>query len=416
MKEFLILGAGTAGSMLANRMTQKLSDEWNITIVDQCEKHYYQPGFLFLPFHMYQPDQVQRNGSSLLNRRANLIHSKIDLIEPAQQKVRLANGQTLPYDYLVVATGVNIYPEETPGMNDNGWMKNIHSLYTFENALALRSTLDDWQGGHLVVSITKMPLKCPVASMEFAFLADSWYTQKGMRSKVDITYVTPLPGVFSKPYASSVLKGFYDQKHINIVTNFETSEVDNTRQVIRSQNGQEVNYDLLVTVPVNKGATMLAESGLGDANRLVPVDMYTLQSTQWPNIWAIGDTGNLPSPKAGSVAHYQMEDVIHNILDHMQGKPMTHHFDGHANCYLESGYNQAIMMDFSYTDESWAGTYPLPLAGPFTLLKPTWINHLGKLIFKWMYWNLLIPGRKMPIPDKFSLLGKQVPKIKPAGQ
>ena len=202
MKNLVILGAGTAGTMMANHLRPKLyKNEWNVTIIDQYKTHYYQPGFLFLPFDIYSENQVKKVGEKFIPSDVTYIQKKIEQIFPEENKVELED-ETLHYDVLIIATGSKIAPEEVDGMSGENWYKNVFDFYTYEGALALRNKLRDWKGGKLVVHITEMPIKCPVAPLEFAFLADSFFEKKGIRDKVDITYVTPLSGAFTKEYCS----------------------------------------------------------------------------------------------------------------------------------------------------------------------------------------------------------------------
>lgn len=408
MKTFLILGGGTAGTMMANKMARRLNpEEWKTIVVDREPSHFYQPGFLFVPFGYYTKEDVTKTKKQFLSGKVEFIVSDIERIEPDNRKVFLtADNRVIDYDYLVVATGTGLQPEETSGLADSGWRKNIFDFYTLDGAMALHNFLQKWEGGRLVVHITEMPIKCPVAPLEFSFLADYYLHQRGIRNKVDLVLVTPLPGAFTKPKASAALGNLLEKKGITVVPDFNIMEVDNSKQLIRGYDEREIPYDLLVTIPVNMGANVIADAGMGDDLNYVPVDKFTLQSKKWENIWAIGDANNIPASKAGSVSHFQMDGVIENILHHMQGKPMDAKFDGHANCYIESGFDKAFLIDFDYDVEPLEGTYPIPGVGPFSLLKETRINHLGKLFFRWMYWNLLLPGRKIPMPDKFSMVGK----------
>jgi sulfide:quinone oxidoreductase len=410
MKTFLILGAGTGGTMVANKMAQALdSKEWRIIIVDKDENHYYQPGFLFIPFGVYSPADVVKPKRSFLPKKVEVIFSDIELIEPDQSRVKLANQQTLSYDYLVVATGSHIHPEETPGLLDGGWRNNIFDFYTLEGATALGKFLGTWKGGRMVLNIAEMPIKCPVAPLEFLFLADWYFHKRDMRDKVEIVFATPLPGAFTKPRASSMLGGILEQKGINLVPDFSISEVDSSRQVIRSYDEKEIPYDLFVTIPTNMGADVIGRSGMGDDLKFIPTNKATLRTDKWENIWIIGDAGNVPASKAGSVAHFMLDVVVENILHHMQGQEMKASFDGHANCFIESGFGKGILIDFNYSVEPLPGQFPLPGVGPFSLLRESPMNHLGKLSFRWIYWNILLKGRDMPaISSHMSMAGKQV--------
>lgn len=396
MKNLIILGAGTSGTMMANHLVKKLpKNEWKITIIDQFKTHYYQPGFLFLPFDLYKTKDVKKKGAKFIPNGVDYILEKIDRILPEENKVKL-ESQTLDYDLLIVATGTKTAPEETEGMKEDMWYKNIFDFYTYEGSKALRNKLREWEGGKLVVHITEMPIKCPVAPLEFAFLADSFFLGKGMRDKVDITYVTTLDGAFTKPKATKTLHYLLEEKNIKEVTNFNIEKVDWENNKIVDYEGQEVEYDLLVTVPTNLGDDMIERSGMGDDMNFVPTNKATLQSKDHENIFVIGDASNVPASKAGSVAHFEAEILEENILRYIAGKDFQNEFDGHANCFIETGHGKALLIDFNYTHEPVAGSFPFPGLGPLKLLKESRMNHFGKLAFRWIYWNMLLKGISIP--------------------
>ena len=408
MKKLLILGAGTAGTMVANKLSPVLSrDEWKITIVDQHETHYYQPGFLFIPFGIYGENDVIKPKRDFIPPGVEMIVSEIDLVEPEQNRVRIVkDNRYLYYDYLIIATGTQPRPDETPGLTESEWRQSIHDFYTFEGAVALAKKLRTWEGGRLVVNIMEIPYKCPVAPMEFIFLADWFFHERHMRDKVDLTLVTPLPGAFTKPRAAGLLGNNLDDKNTGLVTEFYAERVEPEQKVLVSYEEEEVPYDLLITVPVNMGAEFVARSGLGDELNHVPVDKHTFLSTDYENIFALGDAASLPTSKAGSVAHFAVEVFTENFLRYIEGLPMLEKFDGHANCFIESGFGKGILIDFNYDVEPLPGKYPLPGIGPFSLLQESEMNHWGKVMFRWMYWNILLKGKEMPITAQMTMAGK----------
>ncbi|MFY7880029.1 MAG: NAD(P)/FAD-dependent oxidoreductase [Lacibacter sp.] len=397
MKQLVILGAGTAGTMMANHLHQHLQKpEWNITVIDEQEYHYYQPGYLFLPFDIYTPDDIVKRIESFIPESVTLLRNKIDSIQPETNSIKLTNGQSISYDILIIATGAKIAPEEVPGMNEAEWYKSVFDFYTFEGALALRNKLREWRGGRLVVHITEMPIKCPVAPLEFAFLADSYFKNKSMREKVEITYVTPLSGAFTKPKATAALEHLLHEKNINIVSDFAIESVDNNTKEIIDYGGKKIPFDLLVTVPTNKGDAVIERSGMGDDLNYVPTHKKTLQSEKHENIFVLGDASNIPASKAGSVAHFEAEILTENILRYINHQPLKEEFDGHANCFVETGNGKALLIDFNYTHEPVEGSFPFPGIGPLRLLKESRINHMGKLAFRWIYWNMLLKGTHIP--------------------
>jgi len=407
MKRLLVLGAGTAGTMAVNKLRPRLPEsEWEITVVDQSETHYYQPGYLFIPFGSYTPEEVVKPTKKFIPDGVNLISGEIDKVLPDENAVLLVDGTRLSYDYLVIASGSSPRPDQTPGMEDEGWRDTVHEFYTYEGTQALAEKLKTWEGGKLVVQICEMPIKCPVAPLEFTFLADAFFEDKGIRDKVDITYVTPLEGAFTKPVASKHLGGMLDDRGIALEPDFMIESVDGAAGKIVSFDEREIDFDLLVTIPVHMGADFVGRSGLGDDLNFVPVDQYTLLSKLHDNIFAVGDASDIPASKAGSVAHFAMDLFPDNFIAHVEGRPMPNAFDGHANCFIESGHGKGMLIDFNYTTEPLTGKYPLPGIGPFSLLKETELNHWGKLMFRWMYWNILLPGKELPLPALMSMAGK----------
>jgi sulfide:quinone oxidoreductase len=397
MKRLVILGAGTAGTMMANHLHKNLNrKQWSIDVVDERKEHYYQPGYLFIPFDIYKPEDIVKPVQKFLPNGVNLITDKIDHIEAGENYIQMAGGLQLPYNILIIATGAKIAPEETEGMKGSLWHKQVFDFYTYEGAVALRNALRNWQGGNLVVHITEMPIKCPVAPLEFAFLADAFFTHKKMRNKVNITYVTPLSGAFTKPKSTAALEHLLHEKNIAIESDFAIAEVDNENKTIVDYGGKTIPFDLLVTVPTNKGDALLERSGLGDELNFVPTNKETLQSKEHANIFVIGDAANVPASKAGSVAHFEAEILTENILHYINNQPLSAAFDGHANCFIETGNSKALLIDFNYTHEPVEGSFPFAGVGPLRLLKESRMNHWGKLAFRWIYWNMLIKGISIP--------------------
>ncbi|SNY59431.1 type III sulfide quinone reductase, selenoprotein subtype [Paractinoplanes atraurantiacus] len=409
MRQLLVLGAGTAGTMVVNKLRRKLSrDEWRITVVDMSDRHFYQPGYLFLPFGAYEPEQVVRPAAPLIGPGVDVIRAEVDRVDAARNQVLLLDGRSLPYDDLVIATGVTPRPDQTPGMLDGGqWRKTIFDFYTYEGAAALAKALERFDAGRLVVHITDMPIKCPVAPLEFTFLADDHLRRLGRRDRVELVYATPLPGAFTKPIAAGRLGSMLDERKVTVEPDFLVERIDGTRLI--SYDEREIPFDLLVTVPLNMGADFVARSGLGDELNLVPVDRFTMLAKGYDNIFALGDANDIPTSKAGSVAHFAVDVLVDNFVAHAAGRPMTGRFDGHANCFVESGAGKALLIDFNYDTEPLPGRYPLPGAGPFRLLGESAVNHWGKLAFRWMYWHLLLPGRPIPLPAHMSMAGKHTP-------
>ena len=412
MKRIVILGAGTAGTIMANRLSrlyrrQLRSGQVLITVVDQDDRHVYQPGLLFVPFGTYRAGDIVKPRHKSLPRDVWYVREAIDRVAPEENTVYLADGSAIDYDVLIVATGSRIVPQETEGLTGPGWREKVFDFYTPEGSAALAEKLASWPGGRLVVNIVEMPIKCPVAPLEFAFLADAFFTEKGIRDKVDLVYVTPLDGAFTKPVASQALTHLLADKGIRLVTEFSAGRVDGAAGELVSWDERVEPFDLLVTVPLHMGAEFVSRSpGLGDDMGFVLTDPQKLQAKVKPNIFALGDATNVPASKAGSVAHFQAEILTENIAAYLAGRPLPASFDGHSNCFIETGHGRALLIDFNYDVEPLPGKFPLAF-GPLSLLKESRLNHLGKLAFRWVYWHLLLPGRDLiGIPTRMSMAGK----------
>jgi len=395
-KHLLILGAGTAGTLMANHLRRRLSrSEWRLTVVDRSDRHLYQPGLLFLPLGTYEESQVIRPTRDFLPRGVEFRQAEVERIVAADKTVVLKGDETLSYDVLLVATGCRTAPEETEGMLGPKWRVNVHDFYTLDGARALRDKLAAFEGGRVVVHVNEMPIKCPVAPLEFTFLADTFFRERGLRDKVSLTYVTPLSGAFTKPKASKKLGHLLGDKGIDLVADFVAEKVDQDNDKLVCFDGREVPYDLLVTTPTNMGDEAVRRSGLGDDLDFIPTHKHTLQSLQHPDVFVIGDATNLPASKAGSVAHFESETLADNVLRHIRGEPLKEGFDGHSNCFIESGNGKALLIDFNYDYEPHEGNFPFAF-GPLKLLEESRLNHLGKLAFRHVYWHLLLKARPLP--------------------
>ena len=414
MTRIVILGAGTAGTIMANRLRRLYQGDIaggriSITVVDSSEQHVYQPGLLFVPFGKSDPSRIVRPRRRQLHRAVRYVFGAIDHVDTSSDTVFLTDETPIHYDVLIFATGTRIVPAETEGLTGDGWHEKMFDFYTLEGAVALRDALAKFDRGRLVLNVVEMPIKCPVAPLEFLFLADAYFTDRGIRDQVDITYATPLEGAFTRPVAARELGALLAKKNIHLETEFNAGRVDGPEGKLFSWDEREVPFDLLVTIPLHQGAEYVSRSpGLGDENGFVKTDPHTLQAQVASNVFALGDATNLPASKAGSVAHFQSEVLTHNVRRYIAGRPLVAEFDGHANCFVETGHGRALLCDFNYDVEPLPGHFPLPGIGPMTLLGESRLNHLGKLAFEWIYWNVLMRGWSIPgIGARMSMRGKR---------
>jgi len=329
MKKLVILGSGTGGTIMATKMRQRLSEsQWEITLIDQDWQHHYQPGWIFIPFGIYTKDDCIKPKTKFVPSGVNFVLDEIMEIDPHQKQVK-TKRDSYAYDWLIIATGCRIVPTEVEGMME-GWGKEIHNFYSLDGAMGLYEKMKYFNQGRVVVNIAELPFKCPVAPLEFVFMADWFFSVNGMRDNIEIELTTPLGAAFTKPVAAEVLGNICEKKNIKVTPNFQLAEVDAGRKVIKSYGGEEVPYDLLVAIPPNFGAQCIMDSNMGDPMGYMETDINTLKAKNFDHIYIIGDATNVPTSKAGAVAHYEADTITENLIREIDGQPALPSYDGHA--------------------------------------------------------------------------------------
>lgn len=407
----LVLGDGTGGLVVSNLMAREARRKGlavDLKLIGRSPMHTYQPGLLFLPFRKpgYRTlADIQRPNADFVGPGVSYLQETIAAIDPQARTVTTDQG-VHGYDWLVLALGCRTLVDAIEGLPER-WGQRAHGFYTPDSALALAGALDRFEGGNLLVDIAEMPIKCPVAPLEFVCLVDEYFTRRGIRSRTRLTLMTPLSGAFTKPVCNDMLTGMLVAKGVQIVPNAALAEV--TDKDVSCPDGKRVPYDLLVTIPPHEGSDLIDDAGLGDGLGFGLTDKLTLKSKKAERVFLLGDNTNVPTSKAGSVAHFQADVVVHNLLREMAGQAAEPLADGHANCFIETGFGRAILVDFNYDVQPVPGKFPLPGIGPMTLLEETRLNHLGKLAFKPIYWHMLLPGRPIPlVGSQMSTRGKRM--------
>ncbi len=373
----VILGGGVGGTLLANLMVRKLKkSEVEVTVVDTTGKHLYQPGWLYLPFGEEKTSNLVKSERSLLSKRVNLVTDHATRIDAAARQVELANGDTLPYETLVIATGAQIAPDAVPGFSEGA-----HHFYSEEAALELKTALDAFEGGKLVIGVADIPYKCPPAPLEFAFKVEEYLEKRGIRDKTDILYLSPINRVFTIESVSEFVTPMLEERNIRYETFFNTESIDPATRTITSMEGSEVEYDLLVMVPPHRGAEIVTSSGLGDTLGWLPTDRSTLQVKDQPDIFGIGDATDIPVSKSGSAAHFEAKVLADRLQARVRGTgdeglPI---YDGHVLCFLETGHGQASQLVFDFANP------PKPPA-------PSHFYHYEKMLFNKIYWYVVPRG------------------------
>jgi sulfide:quinone oxidoreductase len=380
-QRIVILGGGVGGTIVANQLARKVGRRpgVEITIVDQTGQHVYQPGFMYITFGNERAAQLARPERGLVDERVTVVVGEVTRVDEKKRAVQLADGRLLEYDYLVLATGSRIVPEEVPH-----FAEEAHHFYTAEAATRLRQALDAFTGGKIVVAIAGMPYKCPPAPLEVSFLIEAELRQRALREKSEVHFCSPIGRAFTIETVSDMATPIFEEKGIELHTFFNVEAIDPERKVVQSLEGEELPYDLLVLVPPHKGAQFLIDSGLAPApGGWLPTDRATLQVGGRPNVYALGDATDLPLSKAGSTAHFEAPVVAERIAAAVLGrepKAKEATYTGQVMCFFEIGDGKGTLLRFDYNH---------PPHPP----KPNRIWHLGKLAFNKAYWLTVPRGR-----------------------
>lgn len=396
-KHILIVGGGVGGTIVANLLARSLHrQEAEITLLDSTGNHVYMPGWLYMPFNQVEAESTNlvRAEHGLLNNHVHLVTGEVQHIDTQNHELHVrssagldeikgtggASVATYDYDYLVLATGARLAPEDLPGLSEGEgkW----HHFYSAEGALRLREALHTFQGGRIVVAIGGIPYRCPPAPLEFTFLLDEWLREQHLRDRSELHYLYPLPRVFPIESVAEIVASLLEERKVISTVFFNPESVDTERKVISSLEGEEMPYDLLVLIPPHRGARVIEESRLGDEQGWLPTDRATLEVKGYPHLYALGDATDLPVSKSGSAAHFEAKVLAQRLIAEVRGeKPANGEatYDGEVMCFLETGQNRATQLVFNYEH---------PPQPP----RPSLYYHMEKQLFNMAYWHIVPQG------------------------
>jgi sulfide:quinone oxidoreductase len=349
-EHIVVVGGGTGGTVLANRLAEKLGPEIDrgdveVTLYSDDPNHVYKPHFLYVPFGKKTVEEASRPLRELVDRRVDVEIDRVEELDPDARRVTLRDGTSVGYDKVALAMGSRLVPEDVPGLAEGG-----HHFYGPGGAERLRDAMAEFTGGHLVLSVIGTPHMCPAAPVEFVLMAEDWFRKRGLRDEVEITYTYPIQRAHAIESVADWASERFEERDINLETFFNADEVDPEEQVLNTIEGKELDYDLLVGIPPHEGSDLVAEAGLGD-DGWADVDRHTLESEHADDVYAIGDVAEVPTSKAGSVAHYEAGAVADRIASEVRGQVPTATYDGKTICFIESGMDEATFVDFEYGTE-----------------------------------------------------------------
>ncbi len=383
MNRILILGGGVGGTLTANLLVKRLrkeikAGEVTVTVVDSTGQHVYQPGFMYVAFGGERAAKLARPERSLLDKRVELVVGSVASIDESSKTVELTDGLKLGYDYLVLATGSRIVPESIPH-----FIEEAHHFYTAEAAAKLRTALDAFTGGKIVVGIASMPYKCPPAPLEVTLLMETELRDRKLRDQSELHFCSPIARAFTIESVSEMVTPILEERGVELHTFFNVEAIDPDKKTVMSLEGEELPYDLLVLVPPHKGQQFLIDAEIAPApGGWLPTDRNTLEVGGRQHMFAVGDATDLPLSKAGSTAHFEAPVVAERIAARVQGREPSKEgvYLGKVMCFFEIGDGKGTLLQFDYDH---------PPKPP----KPNRIWHLGKIVFNKTYWHTVPKGR-----------------------
>jgi sulfide:quinone oxidoreductase len=373
--EVAVLGGGVGGTLVANLLDRSLGRDVHITVVDPTGMHDYQPGYLYVALGQARGHWLSREERSLLRRGVDLAIEEAVRIHPDAGTIQLERGGSLSWDYLVIATGARLVPDQIPGLTEGSF-----DFYSLAGAERLAQELGRFRGGRIKVGIAGIPYKCPPAPVEFTFMVDGYLRERDLRDRSEVELLSPLNRAFTIESASKLIQPIMRSRGIGLTTFFNVEAVDPSAHVVESLEGEKQEYDLLVLVPPHEGAEVVKTSNLGDSSGWLPTDRTTLNVNGYDNVFALGDATDLPISKSGSTAHFEAPVIASRIASLVKGTTPKTNYGGRVMCFLETGDGKATSLRFDYEHP------PIPP-------EPNRAWHIAKWLFNRLYWETVPQGR-----------------------
>jgi sulfide:quinone oxidoreductase len=337
----VVLGAGFGGLEVASRLSEEFADALEVLLIDRSDGFIFGYSKLDVMFGRMPASAVHHPYRDLAKPGVRFVQAEVLEIDPVARRVRTDAGD-FDADILVVGLGADLVPEATPGLVEGG-----HEFYTPDGAFALRQLLAEFDGGDVIIAVTSTPFKCPPAPSETALLMDDLLRARGVRDRSTISLVMPLGApIPPSPAASELLVREFAARDITWLPKSLVRRLDPDRHVAILSDGRELDYALLLAVPVHRAPAVVVESGL-TVDGWVPVDPRSLQ-TRFPGVYAVGDVTSVGTPKAGVFAEGQAAVVAERIAAAVRSEIATSEYGGRGICYMQFGQDQVALVDVTF--------------------------------------------------------------------
>jgi sulfide:quinone oxidoreductase len=390
--QIVIVGGGNAGISIASQLLRK-DVTLDIAIIDGAKKHYYQPAWTLVGGGEFNIQDTERDEASVIPAGTTWIQQMVSGFKPEENKVYLADGTAIQYEYLITVPGIQVNWGEIKGLKENLGKNGVCSNYSFESAPYTWECIQQTKGGKAIFTNPHTPIKCGGAPQKIMYLAADYFRKNGVNSQVE--FWSGGTRVFGVEKYENTLKKVIAHYGINTQFFVKLVEIDGAAKIAKfvgigdSNKDQvyEVAFDMIHVTPPQSAPDFIKSSPLANAAGWIDVEKHTLQHNTYKNIFACGDAANLPVSRTGAAIRKQAPVLVHNLLALIKGEEMNAFYNGYSSCPIITGYNKLVLAEFDYNNTP-TETFP------FDQSKERWsMYQMKKHILPYLYWNQILPGK-----------------------
>jgi sulfide:quinone oxidoreductase len=395
-KTLVIVGAGTGGLSIAGAIsTSKARKRLDIVIIDPSTKHYYQPQWTMVGAGMFPKEKTQKLTKDLIPKNVSWRQESVTSVDPIKKTINLSVTGTMPYDYLIVASGLKLDWDKISGLSAAMGKNGVCSNFSYQTVDATWDAVRSIKKGSAIFTFPPPPIKCAGAPQKVMYLAEHYFRKTSVRREIDVRYFCAGDSIFAVKKYAETLNRICEDRDIDTQFGWNLTEVigkSNQAVFTNTHTGETrcEKYGLLHVTPPMNAPAFIQDSNIGNDSGFVNVDPRSLQHIIHPDIFSIGDSSSLPTSKTAAAIRAQVPVLKNNFLAHIEGEELDAEYDGYTSCPLVTGYNSLILAEFNYQLE------PLETF-PFNQAKERLSMYLlKKYLMPILYWKALIRGKRWP--------------------
>lgn len=393
-RQIVIVGGGNAGISTASQLLRK-NKNLDIAIVEPSENHYYQPAWTLVGAGVFDIKKTIRREAEVMPEKVKWIKQKVVSFQPESNSITLDNQETIGYQYLIVAPGIQINWDAIKGLKESLGRNGVCSNYSFEQAPYTWECIKNFKGGNALFTNPNTPVKCGGAPHKIMWLAADYFKKHGVFDQANIQYWSGGTRLFGVDKYEKTLKKVAERDNVHMHFYTKLVEIDGENRKAKftgfgEQNKDQeywVDFEMIHVTPPQSAPDFVRNSPLANAAGWVDVDKNTLQHVRYSNIFSLGDASSLPTSRTGAAIRKQAPVLVKNLLALMEGKPMTASYNGYTSCPVVTGYGKLVLCEFDYNNKP-TETFPIDQS------KERWsMYQLKRRVLPWLYWHKILPGK-----------------------